>query len=528
MVREYNLAAGFHRNALEHPERTAIVVDDRLISYGELLGALRPMAGWIGQQARGGQIRVAILASRSLEAYLGLLASAWAGAAYVPLHPGFPEPYLRRLLRAADPSALIVDAASLGLLTPGLLSDCPRAILSPLISAPDHPDSRVEGKESLSAEPAPPVPAPVSPDAPVYLMFTSGSTGEPKGIAASAANVRHFLEAAQERHGFAPEDRFSQFYDLNWDPSILSMFCAWEVGASVHVIPERHRLLPAQFIRRQELSVWCAVPAQIEMMARAGMLKAGHFPSLRRSFFAGQPLTRQAAEQWQQAAPNSTVENLYGPTEATVVCTGQLFDGTEACLTPERGYVAIGTPYRGTHLAILDAGGRFLDAGEHGELAIAGPQVTPGYWRDPGLTRERFRTLRHPALGEAIWYLTGDQAYEDRAGRFHFLGRIDNQVKMRGARVELEEVEFHLRRAARQDDVCVVAWPVVDGVAGGLAAFIGGACPDTQALAAALRESLPAFMVPRTIRCLPTLPRTGSGKVDRKQLLRSLEGQMGP
>ena len=274
---------------------------------------------------------------------------------------------------------------------------------------------------------------------------------------------------------------------------------------------------PYRFIREQALSVWASVPSTVALMRQMKMLTPGAFPSLRYSMFCGDPLPAGSAKAWQEAAPASIVDNLYGPTEATVVCTGQRVSDPVP-VTRGRGIVAIGGPFPGMEAAIVDPDLKFLPMGSEGELALSGTQVALGYFADPAQTEARF-----PTLDGKTWYLTGDLAYQDADGLFHHLGRIDNQVKVLGNRVELEEVDAHLREICGSDLVSSVAWPVDAGSARGIVAFVSG----TTASAAEIRESMgrkvPGYMVPSRIEFLEALPLGSSGKVDRKALFQRLE-----
>ncbi len=243
------------------------------------------------------------------------------------------------------------------------------------------------------------------------------------------------------------------------------------------------------------------------------MLSPAAMPSLRYTLFSGEPLPTLSATLWRHAAPNSTIDDLYGPTEATVVCTGQRFFGPENA-TPDRGVVAIGTPFPGMEAAIVDSTMQFLGDGERGELLLAGPQLSSGYFDAEELSRVRF-----PILEGKRWYRTGDLAYRDEAKIFHHLGRIDNQVKVRGLRVELEEIEGYLREIYQTDAVAAVAWPLEHGSANGIVAFVSGESVDGDAeLRAQIKEKLPTYMIPSAIHRVDSLPLNANGKVNRKEL----------
>ncbi len=477
---------------------------------------------WLESAAERPPERVGILASRSLAAYAGILGAWWCGASYVPLNPKLPATRLLKIQEITGLDALVVDAAGLQLVLENPLIAAPARVLAPCESVNESVwagsrERRIAGCNELPALTTPHPPKSVRADDSAYIMFTSGSTGVPKGVVVTAANVAHFLAALEERFSFRPTDRFSQLFELNFDLSVADMANAWSVGASLHVVPATQLMAPARFLQEHELTVWFSVPSTAVMMGRMRLLRPGAFPSLRYSLFCGEPLPLSTVEQWRHAAPQSIIENLYGPTEATIFCLGERVTWPPN-VTLNRGTIAIGKPLRGTNAAVIDSARRALGPGQPGELALSGGQVAQGYFADPGFTMARF-----PLIDGATWYLTGDLAYRDDAGVFHHLGRIDNQVKVLGNRVELEEVEAHLREVCGSDSVCAVAWPVQHGSASGIVAFLSGVQLASQAVREAMRERLPAYMVPTEVRILDDLPRGVTGKVDRTALVQLLE-----
>jgi non-ribosomal peptide synthetase component F len=265
--------------------------------------------------------------------------------------------------------------------------------------------------------------------------------------------------------------------------------------------------------------VWNSVPSLVGMLRQMRALGPNSLPALRLTAFGGEALPASIVAAWREAAPNAAIFNVYGPTEATVGCMAQRVDEPPP-VTPGRDVIAIGTPFAGTEAAIVGHDGRMLPdgtPGTSGELALAGAQLAQGYLNSLALTERRFRVIDGKR-----WYLTGDLALRDAAGRFHCLGRIDNQVKVLGHRIELDEVDAHLRSASGIDVVGSVAWPLVDGAAQGIVAFVGAQNLDTDALITALKERMPATMLPHRVVALPDMPFNASGKVDRAALLHLL------
>jgi non-ribosomal peptide synthetase component F len=324
--------------------------------------------------------------------------------------------------------------------------------------------------------------------------------------------VDHLLQALDANYPLSADDRAAETSAASFDISVYNMFSAWRAGASLHIISATKSMAPAKFIQEHEITTWFSVPSIAVFMDRIGLLKPGAFPSLRQTFFCGEPLLSSIAAAWQLAAPSSTISNMYGPTEAAVMCLGELY--RPGCsITGD--CVGIGRPYPGMRAAIATPELTWAADGGSGELLLSGPQLALGYLDDEKKTRSRFVEID----GER-WYRTGDLSLRDSNGVFHYLGRIDNQVKVLGYRVELEEIEGYLRKITGCNSVAAIAWPLREGEASasGVVAFLGGFEGLTANIKNEMRKLLPAYMVPTRIHVLPELPLNSNGKVDRKQL----------
>lgn len=506
-----NLALPMYRASLAAPTATAIAAGPAELGYGEVAEMARRL-GALFQNVRSSG-RIGILASRSVAACLGILGASWSGGTYVPLNLKLPEERLLHLLEVLDLDALVVDARGAALITPRVAAAAPTTIVcSDDAKAPDGtcPIRLSDIPQGGSAEPAA-----VSSEDVAYIEFTSGTTGLPKGVMVPVGAVNHYLRVTQEKFGLRAEDRVAETCDITFDLSVHNMFLAWNAGAALHLMSPLEMISPSRFIRGREISAWLSVPSIIATMRKTKALEPGSLPSLRLSWFCGEALPLGAARAWAAAAPNSHVENIYGPTEATVACLWQPVV-EPAAVTPSREIIAIGVPYPGMEAAILDETLRPVPRGQPGEIALSGAQLALGYFGQPDLTGERF-----PTIDGKRWYLTGDLGMEDADGIFHHLGRIDNQVKVLGNRIELEEVEMHLRAASGSDHVAAVAWPMRDGLAEGIVGFVVGE-RQPQEIQAAMRARVVGYMVPGTIHIVDSLPLNGNGKVDRKALAASL------
>ena len=516
----YNLAQPFYETFRQYPDRLAISANGRELSYLEVMQRVASISSWLSSQGTLPR-RVGILASRSAEACIAILATAWIGAAYVAINLALPELGLIEILNRSGLDALIAGPEGSQLLTPNLLASCPARVLAFRDKIPGETPVCIEDHRDLPPSPAVTQPEPVEGGAPGYILYTSGSTGVPKGVVVPVRAVEHLLRVLDSDYALTPQDRVAETAATSFDLSVYNMFATWRAGASLHVIPPRQMMAPSRFIREHRLTVWLSVPSVATMMARMKLLKPGIFPTLRQTFFCGEPLPASAAELWQKAAPASKVINMYGPTEAAVMCIGQRFDANALVV---RNIVAIGLPFEGmrAEVATNTKDLHWAEHGASGELLLSGPQLALGYLDDPEKTETRFVTI-----DGATWYRTGDLALRDGDGLLHYLGRIDNQIKVRGYRVELEEIEFHLRAVARCELAIAVPWPVTDGSASGIVAFVAGMEGKLPSVKEALKKRLPPYMVPTFIRSLPQMPMNANGKIDRKALAAMLasEGQ---
>lgn len=512
----FNLAWPFYESVRKHPDKLALWVDNQEFSYQDVFDEVLRVANWLCRDNIAPK-RVGILASRSMDGCVGILAAAWVGAAYVPVNLALPEAGVIDILNRSDLDALVADIAGSGMLSAGVLEACPSKVLARRIQIPPTATSRTTDYDELLSAASLTEPVSMDQATPGYMIYTSGSTGVPKAVAVSVGAVFQLFQAMDVRYALSGDDRVAETSPISGDISVYNMFSTWRVGASLHIIPESQVMAPAKFIQAHQITAWYSVPSIAALMHRMGLLRPGAFPSLRQTLFCGEPLLAKTASAWQTAAPNSTVTNMYGPTEAAVMCLGEDY-GPSCALTQD--WIAIGRPYPGMKAAVASPDLQWVTDGTRGELLLSGPQLALGYVDNEEKTKTSFVLID----GER-WYRTGDLAQRDRNGVFHFLGRIDHQVKVLGYRVELGEVEFHLREVTGCNSVAAVAWPQEGGSASGIVAFLGGYTGTTSEIRTAMQKTLPNHMVPTRFRVLPELPLNANGKIDRKQLLELLNGK---
>lgn len=516
-----DLASLFFATAATFPDRPALEIGDHSYSYAELRHAAVRFATTLLTCEDDTADAVGVLAPRVFDAFAGVLGILAAGKSYVALNPELPLSRLQTMIDVSG-TRVIVLAAQCSSIGAQLLSQVQapctvimtdeRALLALAPLLPQH--RMVLAKPARQSWQLPRDLA----DRPAYIVFTSGSTGRPKAIQVRHRHVIAYVTAIAQRCDFSALDRFSQTAELSFDLSVHDLFVCWSHGGSLCVIGGSSLLAAVRIVRERALTIWCSVPSLIGLVHGLGLLKPQSMPSLRHSFFCGEPLTISAARLWQQAASNSVVENLYGPAETTVAVTSYRWEASSEP-QPSSDVVPIGYPLAGTRLRVVDEQLQSAPVGQAGELCIGGPQVSDGYLHDPQRTAERFVAL--PGTAPERWYRTGDVVRADEAGCLHFIGRRDCQIKMRGFRIELEEIDRILQRFAATELALAVAWPA-GGAAEAIYGFIAGDFDEAE-VRRGCAAHLPRYMVPTEIFSLASMPRNASGKMDRIALAGHLQ-----
>ncbi len=523
MADDFNLASAVWRHSRVTPHATAIAYKNQTLSYEQYACRARDLAmqlvrspAW--QERSVKPLKVGILASRGIDACVAMLGACWAGAAYVPIGLKLPQDRILAILAACELTAIIVDAEGAKLLTDAVLAACP-PILIRADQVPSEDHGHVDSSNHINSPLLGKLAAPVQVAAEdlAYVIFTSGTTGVPKGVMISAGSAQNYVTTIVKTLDLHATDRALETCELSFDFSVHNMFATWQAGAALHILPTTLVMNAVKFARNAQLTVWNSVPSLAGMLQQIKALQPGCLPDLRITVFGGEALPQTAARQWQDAAPNARIFNLYGPTEATVFCLAQVFS-CDTAITAGRDFVAIGTPLGGCQAMVVDTEGTELPDGMTGELAIGGVQLAQGYLGKPQLTSQKF-----PVLNGKRWYLTGDFAVRDLSGVFHCLGRIDNQIKVSGYRIELEEIDAALRQVSGRDLVGTVAWPIADGTPKGIVGFVAGSPIDPAELTIALKQKLPPYMVPNRVIALEIIPLNSSGKVDRRALAELLK-----
>jgi amino acid adenylation domain-containing protein/non-ribosomal peptide synthase protein (TIGR01720 family) len=483
-----SLPALIDQQAEARPDHIALVFEDHILTYGELERSAARIAGHIRLRSVGNGGIVAIHCRRNLQLLAGMLGIWKAGCGYLPIDPDTPAQRRDYMLR---------DSAASLCLTIGRQDDVPDAL--------DYSDPH-----QLEAGNPPVDQARETNDRTAYVIYTSGSTGKPKGVLVRRRAIVNRLLWMARHYGIGPEDIVLQKTTCTFDVSVWELFLPLISGGRLVLARPGGEKEPAYLydaIKRFRVTTLHFVPSMLGAFLQS-LRGALHMPSLKRVFASGEALTPPLAREF-FGKTGETVElhNLYGPTEAAVDVSFHQVRAGEST-------IPIGRPVANTTLHIMDNHLRYLPVGAVGELYIGGVQLAAGYMNRPSLTGDTF--VPHPSLSNESLYKTGDLCRRGPDGEIEFLGRVDHQVKVRGFRIELGEIESALLSHPAVAEAAVIA-----GGAGNnsLLAYIAGPQPPAgEELREFLSWTLPPYMVPSLFIPLDRLPKTQSGKIDRKRL----------
>jgi len=488
------------RAAQASPDAIAIVMGRERWSYREVDDFSNNLAKHLQTAGCGRDDRIVLFMPKNPRTIASIIGILKAGCVYVPIDVNGPAPRGSKIIESADPKIILVDEST---------RLCAEEIASkrPLldVSSPTREYSGVAKVPRRCEDPA-------------YILYTSGSTGVPKGVVITHGNVTSFIEWAVEYFHITCEDRMSAHPPLHFDLSVFDIFGAFAAGAELHLPPpdiHASALAVANFIRESQLTQWFSVPSLLSFMAKFNAVQQQDFPSLKRVLWCGEVLPTPALRHWMLRLPHVSFTNLYGPTEATIASS---YFTVEKVPEPA-DEIPIGYACQGEKLLILDDHLHPAEKGVIGNLFIGGAGLSPGYWRDPAKTEQAF--VNDPfGSSAARLYRTGDLARTDSEGRIYFVGRSDSQIKSRGYRIELGEIEMVLHTISSLKESAIVAIPT-DGfenyaICCAFAVLESDVPP--AAVRAALRKSLPYYMLPSRWLKLDTLPKNGNGKIDKRVL----------
>ena len=524
------LYSGFLESCEKFPGRPALDVENQVLSYGELKDRAVSLSLTLEKNALEEPYPLtALLANRSVTAHSGILAILFRGHGYVPLNAAFPVKRLKWILENTECASIIVDSEGEKVID-AILEGMDRSLLLVFPERNDVSELSAKWKQHriLGARDMEPVdqwqgPRAVEPDAIAYILYTSGSTGVPKGVMVSHRNTLSLLSAMQKSWPVTESDIFSRFADIAFDFSVAEIFPAWAKGALVCCFSQKKLLNPSSLISEKNVSFLQMGPSHAGIIKRLRGFKNNAFPEVRWVVFGGEPLPMDIAVTLSKAAPNAKIVNAYGITEMTVHSTSYIWDPVRSPGECRNGIVPIGNVLPGNRFLIANKDLQEIGKKGEGELLLNGPQASLGYWKNAEKTKVSFIV---PPGESDIFYRSGDivQKHTENDPLF-FKCRIDHQVQLFGLRVELGEIEAALREVTGLTNVVALGWPQIESGAGGIVAFLETDQIDLTSIRSRLSDHLPRQLIPRDIRAISQMPLNVNGKIDRQALMSILNKQ---
>lgn len=473
------LAEGFIKSYLAAPFSPALYINGVHYTYNDLFK--KAVVVFNGFDKNNFPAYVGIYTCESVWTYAAILAVSLAGAAYVPLNPKLPIQKLQTIIASCKLQLIISER------TLPFVHDATELIIDPNIIIVYHPITLVQ--QDIA-----------------YLLFTSGTTGEPKGVPVSKKNVNVFFNHFKNNYDFRTEDKFLQPYELSFDVSVFSIFAAWNSGASVYVVPEEgfKYLSCMTMIKEHDITVSSIVPTVLWYVEK--YLPQFNFSSLRYSFFSGDKLFQDLAVKWSMAAPESKIINCYGPTETTIVCTSYNWDKNISKKESVNNIVPLGKAFAEMDFVFLDENANVNFSS--GELCFTGQQVIDNYLNC------KFENSFFMYNGKR-YYKTGDLAALNAQQNLTFLGRTDSQVKINGFRTELLEIEQMISKLTQRNVVVLLG--NVQNI-DTLYAFVEGETMDEIKLKSSLSQIISAHMMPTSFKFIKTFQLNINGKIDTQHL----------
>lgn len=485
------------KNAGRFAGRRAFLIDGKSWTYDSFAGIIHGIQKRLLSTVERDNRRIGIYTFDDIYTYASIYACWFSGKTMIPLNPANPPGRNRNILEQTGINTLLSSK------NPSLM-DVPGSDIRWIMTGDCEPSGGLPAKEDQD------------PGQDYYILFTSGSSGVPKGVRITGDNLNAFVnDFIGSGYVLDENDRFLQIYDLTFDASVHCYTVPLSIGASVHTVnPGSIKYLQAyKLMKEQALSFAKMPPSTLSYLKPwFGNIR---LESLRYCLLGGEAFPENLAGEWEPCVPNAKIQNVYGPTEATINCLIYDWNQNEKGGKSHKGIVSVGRCFGRNRRMIVDESLREVAPGETGELCIGGPQVTPGYWKNKEKNREAFFES-----GGVRFYRTGDLVHEDADGDVMFTGRKDFQVQINGYRVELSEIEMHARNLPETGNVLAAGIQSREGTTE-LCLFTELPEAREEELREYLRQQLPEYMVPRYIVSLKELPKTAGGKINRSELIKN-------
>ena len=487
------------RSAAASPDQYAYEDANDICTFSQARETARSIGTALAQQIRKTHVPVVVYLDKSVNAILSFFGAVYSGNFYCPLDTEMPAERVQLIMNILNPQLVITDAAHREAAL-GFCSSEKIVLLEELIK--NEPDEEILGKIRAS----------MTELDPLYVLFTSGSTGVPKGVLLNHRVVINYMEWLSEKFEFRAADVFGNQAPFYFDISVHDIYGAAYFGAKMVIIPRYLFSFPAkliEYMNEKQISTFLWVPSAMGIIAKLRAFRAGKPEFLRHAMFAGEVFPRKQLDYWVSNLPDLVYANLYGPTE-TYVCTAHIMDGTEQ----ENAPLPIGVPINNTEALILDDSGKPVPEGETGELCIRGSCLAMGYYNNPERTAASF--VQNPTVSAYLdrIYHTGDLVHYNSAGNLIYVSRKDFQIKHMGYRIELGEIENAVNRVSGIGD-CACTY---DSERKRIVLFYEGEKYEQKELLDRLSQLIPEYMLPGRIMYLDRMPRNANGKIDRTAL----------
>ncbi len=478
---------------IKYTDKNAFFINGVFYKYYELARVISKIRKSIQDNTIDTDKYIGLILNDDLETYAAIIAIWFEGKAYVPINPETPRDRNENIIKQAVLKT-IIDSSDNSLF--------PEYIL---ISSNNLPDTSIDLEPKYTSE-----------EESVYLLFTSGTTGQPKGVPITRENITGFVTAFWEM-GFNIDenDRFLQMFDLTFDLSVMSYLIPLLKGACIYTIPKNKIKFGYIFelLDEQRLTFALMVPSMLQYLRP--YFDEMDFPDMKYSMFCGEALALDITEEWANCLPNAKIYNVYGPTEDTIFCTHYAFERMTSNKS-HNGVLSIGKAMKGTSTIIVDDQNQVLPSGSVGELCLGGVQLTPGYWKNEVINKKAFFYTKYNGIKERF-YKTGDLCERDKEGDMMYIGRVDFQTQIQGFRVELSEVEFHAKTFLEK--INVVAVTFADAIGN---TEIGLVIESNEFGNASLYDymkiKMPSYMIPNQIKFINKFSLNANGKIDRNKL----------
>ena len=499
---ENSAARWLSATARRFPEKIAVEDEHGTLTWRELEGAAAALASGILARHIGPNRPVLVYLPKSRESVVSFLGTLYAGCPYAPADYAVPPGRLEKTLENLEPALVVTDREGLGRLEKLDLRGAETVLYEELTA---HGADRGKVEAALDA---------VIDTDPCYIMYTSGSTGVPKGVAVAHRGVVEYARAVVETFGLTERSVLGLQSGFHFDNSVFDLYACLLTGARLVIIPEilfmyPHKLM--DFVGEKAITCIFWVPTVMISAANAGALEGRELPALETVVFAGEVMPNKQLNLWRRTLPQCRYANLYGPTEVTVDCTCYLVDRDFA----DEDTLPIGKPWRGARVLLLKEDSTPAGPGEEGEICVLGAGLALGYWNAPELTARAF--VQNPLqLGfPERMYRTGDLGCWDGDGNLLFRGRRDHQFKLRGNRIELGDIEAAAAVLPGVEKACALFDPAAEEI---ILVLQSRERPVLRKINLELGRLLPKYMLPRRLAVLEALPETHNRKIDRAAL----------